>query len=263
MKLVWTAIVGATISLASPAWAQDAAVDKSQDEKSAESVEDLTKEKAAKEEAGKEKKKDAAQKTTKDNDKKEGTADSSKPTTGKEAAFNDLEKLEQQAEGVKAEVTEASSTKAPEAVKDQASESVAASTEPAAAVVAVKDKLDLETSFWDDMSITFGNKTTLRGADTYSASYLSEDFTNFDPRYTVSLSVNQTFKPVDFITIRGSLGFTGEVTQSNSDPTPWNVSDLLVQVSYGEKPFKLPADISLSNSSVSQVALSEFSNVII
>ncbi|MEC9464239.1 MAG: hypothetical protein VX834_00525 [Myxococcota bacterium] len=259
MKLVWTAIVGATLSLALPAWAQEQAVETSQDDTSAESVEELTEEEAAEEEVGKDKKKSAAQKTDEDDDKKEGNADSSKPTTGKQAAFNDLEKLEQQAEGVNAEATEASSTKAPEAVKDQVSEAVAGPTEPAAAAVAVKEELEKETSFWDDMSITFGNKTTLRGADTYSASYLSEDFTNFDPRYSVSLTVNQTFKPTDFIRIRGSLGFTGEVTQANSDPSPWNVSDLLVNITLGKKPIELPADISLSGYFTSQVALSEYS----
>ena len=48
MKLVWTAIVGATLSLALPAWAQEEAAETSQDDTSAESVEELTEEKTAK-----------------------------------------------------------------------------------------------------------------------------------------------------------------------------------------------------------------------
>ena len=48
MKLVWTAIVGATLSLALPVWAQEEAVETSQDDTSAKSVEELTEEKAAK-----------------------------------------------------------------------------------------------------------------------------------------------------------------------------------------------------------------------
>jgi len=253
MKLVWVAIVSATIALAPPVWAQETAPEASE-EKTEEAVEEKTAEAAVEPEASDETKKD---------DKKE---------EAKAASDEEGEKAEEPAATEEAALEAIAAEK-----KTVAAPAPAAVTASAAAVTVTEEEAEEEDMPpWAGSSITYGNLTSLVSSHAFPDSFCTEqdaancvdsennettgrDGGNTNPYYGMSLTLSPVWVVADWLTLSGGLSFIGELTLPDSDPTPFNIGNLSVNLGFGEL-FEIPGvDVGVSASVANIFGTSEVS----
>ena len=118
---------------------------------------------------------------------------------------------------------------------------------------------------WAGSSITYGNVTSLVSSFDYPSDNCtaadaadclgSENYEdagrvggNNNPYYAMSLTLSPVWVVADWLTLSGGLSFIGELTLPDSDPTPFNVGNLSVNLGFGQI-FEIPGvDVGVSAS---------------